>query len=136
MIDWGIAGAIIGMLALLSVVFAVGRYAGKFDTLWGMKDELSAAVIKVDTLWKIYIEDNLIRHSNPGSEIMLPDELKNEIKTLLNNNDYFGKVSEPTLLVINKLGIEKFSELARSNKAGLGQVLAEVNSYVFSCLRE
>lgn len=134
--DWGIIGTIAGSLAILGVVYAIGRYAGKIDDLCHKRDEINAAIIKIDTLWKIYIEDNLIRHSNPGSEIMLPDEIKDEIKTLLNNNDYFGKVNEPTLLVVHSIGIEKFTELARSNKADLGQVLAEVNTYVFACLRD
>lgn len=133
--DWGIIGTIAGGLAILSVVYALGRYAGKIDDLCRKRDEINAAIIKIDTLWKIYVEDNLLRHSNPGSDIVLPDELKNEIRTLLNNNKYFCQVKEPTLLVIDKLGIEKLSELARSNKADLGQVLAQVNSYVFDCLR-
>ncbi|GAI85285.1 unnamed protein product, partial [marine sediment metagenome] len=107
----------------------------KVDALWELKDEISAAIIKIDTLWRIYIEENLIRHSNPGGSSMLPDELKNEIKTLLNNDDYLGKVNEPTLLVIDKVGIERFSAIARGNKAELGQVLAELNIYVFLCLR-
>lgn len=132
--DWGIVGTIIGIVALLSVVFAIGKYAGRFDTLWGMRDEISAVIIKVDTLWKIYIEEAIIRHSNPGNEIMLPDEIKDEIKTLLNNNEYFGKVKEPTLLIINSVGIVKFTQIARNNKIDLGQVLAEVNAYVLECL--
>jgi len=151
-VDWGIIGTITGILAILGVVYAIGRYAGKIDdlcrmkdrlsdnlikvdALWDLKDEISAAIIKIDTLWKVYIEDNLIRHSNPGGTIVLPDEIKVEIKTLLNNDDYFGKVKEPTLLIIHEVGIEKLSELARNNKADLGQVLAEVNTYVFACLR-
>ncbi|GAH82984.1 unnamed protein product [marine sediment metagenome] len=149
--DWGIVGTIAGMLAILGVVYGIGRYAGKIDdlcrmkeklpdslikvdTLWDLKDDISAAIIKIDTLWRIYIEDNLVRHSNPGGTGMLPDELKNEIKTLLNNNEYFGKMKEPTLLVIDRLNIQRLSEIARNNKVELGQVLAEVNSYVFSCL--
>ncbi len=152
MIDWGIIGTIAGMLAILAVVYGIGRYAGKIDdliqmkdgvsdslvkvdALWQMKDDMSAAIIKIDTMWRIYVEDSLIRHSNPGSNIVLPDELKNEIKTLLNNDDSLWKVKEPTLLIIAELGIEKFSEIARSNKADLGQVLAEVNSYIFACLK-
>jgi len=140
------------MLAILGVAYGIGRYAGKIDdlcrmqeklpdsllkvdTLWDLKDEISAAIIKIDTLWKIYIEDNLLRHSNPGDNIVIPDEIKDEIRTLLNNNDYFGKINEPTLLVIHSIGIEKFSVVARSNKADLGQVLAQVNEYVFACLR-
>lgn len=151
--DWGIIGTIAGMLAILGVVYGIGRYAGKIDdlsrmkdrvsdslvkvdTLWDLKDEISATIIKIDTLWKVYIEDNLLRHSNPGDNIVIPDEMKEEIRTLLNNDDYFGKVNEPTLLVIHSIGIEKFSALARSNKADLGQVLAQVNEYVFACLRD
>ncbi|GAH91826.1 unnamed protein product [marine sediment metagenome] len=151
--DWGIVGTITGLLAILSVAYAIGRYSGKIDdliqmkdevsdslvkvdTLWELKDGISAAIIKIDTLWRIYIEESLIRHSNPGgTSIMLPDELKNEIKTLLNNDSYIGKVNEPTLLVIDKVGIERFSAIARGNKAELGQVLAELNTYVFLCLR-
>ncbi|GAH48257.1 unnamed protein product, partial [marine sediment metagenome] len=112
---------IAGMLAILGVVYGIGRYAGKIDdlcrmkeklpdslikvdTLWDLKDDISAAIIKIDTLWRIYIEENLIRHSNPGGTGMLPDELKNEIKTLLNNNECFGKMKEPTLLVIDRIG--------------------------------
>ncbi|GAI42296.1 unnamed protein product [marine sediment metagenome] len=150
--DWGIIGTIAGIIAILGVAYAIGKYSGKIDdliqmkggvsdslvkvdTLWDLKDEISAAIIKIDTLWKIYIEDNILRHSNPGDDIVLPDEIKDEIKTLLNNNDYFGKVNEPTLLIIHSIGIEKFTELARSNKADLGQVLASVNTYVFGCLR-
>lgn len=132
--DWGIVGTIVGILALASVVYTLGRYAGRFDTLWSMRNEISGAIIKIDTLWKIYIEETIIRHSNPGNSIMLPDELKDEIKNLLNNNEYFGKVKEPTLLIIHSVGIEKFTQIARSNKADLGQVLAEVNSYVFEYL--
>ncbi len=150
--DWGIIGTIAGGLAILGVVYALGRYAGKIDdlcqmkdklsdslvkvdTLWELKDEISATIIKIDTLWKVYIEEALIRHSNPEGNIVLPEELKNEIKTLLNNNDYLGKVKEPTLLIIHEVGIERFSEIARSNQADLGQVLAQVNTYVFDCLR-
>ncbi|MBA7708222.1 hypothetical protein ES703_117114 [subsurface metagenome] len=133
--DWGIIGTIAGLLAILGVAYALGKYAGKIDDLCRKKDEINAAIIKIDTLWRIYVEDNLIRHSNPGGPIVLPDELKTEIKTLLNNNDYLGKVKEPTLLVIAEVGIRKFSEIARSNNADLGQVLAEVNTWVFECLR-
>lgn len=151
--DWGIIGLIAGLLAILGVVYAIGKYSGqiddliqmkdkvsdslvKVDALWELKDGISTAIIKIDTLWRIYIEENLIRHSNPGGPGMLPDELKNEIQTLLNDNDdYFGKVNEPTLLIIDRIGIEKFSAIARGNKAELGQVLAELNTYVFLCLR-
>lgn len=133
--DWGIIGTIAGGLAILGVVYTIGRYAGKIDDLCRKRDEINAAIIKIDTMWRIYIEENLIRHSNPGSNIVLPDELKNEIKTLLNNNNYLWKVKEPTLLVVDKLGIQTLSAIARSNKADLGQVLAQVNEYVLDCLK-
>lgn len=150
--DWGIVGTITGLLALCSVIFALGRYAGKIDdlcrmksslpdamvkvdTLWGLKDDISTAIIKIDTIWRIYIEDNLIRHSNPGNPA-LPDELKNEITTILNNNNYLWKVKEPTLLVIDRLTIPKLSAIAKENKVSLGEVLVEVNNFVFSCLSQ
>ena len=133
--DWGIIGSISGGLAILGVVYALGRYAGKIDDLCSKKDEIDAAIIKIDTLWKIYIEDIAIRHSNPGSNIMLPDEIKDEIRTLINNDKCIWKVKDPTLIIIDRIGLDKFSKLARENKADLGQVLAQVNSYVFDCLR-
>lgn len=152
--EWlGILGAITGILALFSVIFVLGRYAAKIDdlcrmkdslsdalikvdTLWGLKDDISAAIIKIDTMWRIYIEDNLIRHSNPGDHGELPDELKNEITTILNNNNYLWKVKEPTLLVIDRLTIPKLSAIAKENKVSLGEVLVEVNNFVFSCLSQ
>ena len=152
--DWvSILGAVTGVLALSALAFTIGRYAGKVDdlckmrdrisdtcvkaeTLWGMKEEFSATIVKVDMLWKIYIEDNLIRHSNPGGTAMLSDKLKAEIRALLDNDKSLSEVKEPTLLVINRIGLGKFSQLAQSNKSSLGQVLAQANDYIFECLRK
>lgn len=129
-----ILGAVSGVLALLGLVYALGRYTTKIDAFWQMKEDLSAAIIKVNTLWKIYIEDSLIGHSNPGGGGVLPEELRAEIRTLLENDKHLGQVKEPTLLIIDRIGVARFSQIARDNKAGLGLVLAEVNSYVFACL--
>ena len=152
--DWfALIGGISGIIALLGLAFGFGRYATKIDdihrmkdrlldtcirtdSLWGMKDDLSAVVVKVDTMWKVYIEDTLVRHSNPGGHITLPEELKADIKDMLNNDKYLQQVSEPTLLVIHKIGLERFSEVAKGNQASLGEVLAEANTFVFTCLSE
>lgn len=148
-------GSISGIIALLALAFFAGRYinkienlgkiqdkcpiadvALKIDALWSMKDNLSAVMVKVDTLWKIYIEDSIIGHSNPGDPIVLPEELKGEIKKLLDNDNYLSEMKEPTLLVVNLIGLEKFSQVARGNRVSLGQVLAQANSYVFECLKK
>lgn len=153
--DWVNAiGSISGIIALLALAFFAGRYINKIenlgktqskcpivdvalkvDALWGMKDNLSAVMVKVDTLWKIFIEDSMLRHSNPGEPVVLPVELKEEIKKLLDNDTYLSQVKEPTLLVIDRLGVRRFSAVAKENGASLGQVLAETNSYIFSCLQ-
>lgn len=134
--DWLTAiGSISGIVALLGLVFATGKYCTKIDSLWEMKDNLSAVIVKVDTLWHIYIEDSLIRHSNPGGEFTLPDELKADIRKLLDNEKYFQQIKEPTLLIVARIGVRKFSEVARNNGTDLGQVLATVNSFVFDCLK-
>jgi len=134
--DWVIvAGGISGIVALLSVAFIIGRYAGRVDDLYQMKTAISGSIVKIDTLWKVYIEDNLMRHSNPGY-VLLPDELKDDIRALLSSDSHLGQVTEPTLLVINHLGLDKFSRVARSNGLSLGQVLAEANSFVFECLED
>ena len=153
--DWVNAiGSISGIIALLALAFFAGRYVNKINTigkiqgecpisslavktdaLWAMKDDLSAVMVKVDMLWRIYIED-ILSHSNPGGNVTLPQNLKSEIKTLLDNDNYLSQVSEPTLLVVNKLGLHRFTAVAKENKTSLGQVLAEANAYIFSCLRE
>lgn len=153
--DWVNAiGSISGIVALLALVFFAGRYINKIenlgkiqgkcpiadvaiktDALWTMKDNLNATIVKVDTLWKIYIEDSIIGHSNPGDPVMLPEELKEDIKKLLDNDNYLSQVKEPTLLVVDKIGLHRFSAVAKENETSLGQVLAKVNSYVFSCLQ-
>ena len=146
-------GSIGGIVALLAVVFFAGRYVSKFhdvakiqadcpissiavkiDAIWGMKEDIAASIIKVDTLWRIYIEDNIVRHSNPGVPVVLPEELKGDIEKLLNKDNYLHGVKEPTLLVIGKIGVARFSQVAKANGATLGQVLVEVNNFVFSCL--
>ena len=153
--DWVNAiGSISGIIALLALAFFAGKYINKIqnlsrtqdkcpiadvaiktDALWSMKDNMNATIVKVDTLWKIYIEDSIIGHSNPGDPIVLPEELKGEIKKLLDNDNYLSEMKEPTLLVVNKIGLEKFSQVARGNRVSLGQVLAEANSFIFSCLQ-
>jgi len=154
--DWVNAiGSISGIIALLALAFFAGRYINKIenlgktqskcpivdvalkvDALWGMKDNLSAVMVKVDTLWKIFIEDSMLRHSNPGEPVVLPVELKEEIKKLLDNDNYLSQVKEPTLLVIDRLGVQRFSAVAKENGASLGQVLAEANAYIFDCLKK
>ena len=153
--DWlNAVGSIGGIVALLTVAFFVGRYVSKFhdivkiqadcpissiavkiDAIWGMKEDINASIIKVDTLWRIYIEDNIVRHSNPGVPVDLPEELKGEIEKLLDNDNYLHGVSEPTLLVISKIGVARFSQVAKANGATLGQVLVEVNTFVFAFLK-
>jgi len=153
--DWlNAIGSISGIIALLALAFFAGKYINKIqnlsrtqdkcpiadvaiktDALWSMKDNMNATIVKVDTLWKIYIEDSIIGHSNPGDPIVLPEELKGEIKKLLDNDNYLSEMKEPTLLVVNKIGLEKFSQVARGNRVSLGQVLAEANSFIFSCLQ-
>lgn len=153
--DWVNAiGSISGIIALLALAFFAGKYINKIqnlgktqdkcpiadvalkvDALWGMKDNLSAVMVKVDTLWKIYIEDSILRHSNPEEPVVLPVELKEEIKKLLDNDNYLSEMKEPTLLVIDRLGLQRFSAVAKENATSLGQVLAEANSFVFSCLQ-
>jgi len=152
--DWVNAiGSISGIIALLTLAFFAGRYINKIENLckvqsscqitnvaiktealWGMKDDLHATIVKVDTLWKIYIEDS-IGHSNPGEPVVLPVELKEDIKKLLNNDNYLSQVREPTLLVVDRLGVQRFSAVAKENGTSLGRVLAETNSFVFSCLQ-
>lgn len=152
--DWVSAiGSISGIIALLGLAFFAGKYINKIsnlcktqdscpistvsvkiDALWSMKEDLSATMVKVDMLWQIYIEDSIIGHSNPGDTIVLPEDLKGEIKKLLDNDNYLSQVNEPTLLVVNKIGLRRFADIARSNKASLGQVMAEANSFVFSLL--
>lgn len=154
--DWVNAiGSISGIIALLALAFFAGRYINKIqslgktqdkcpiadvalkvDALWGMKDNLSAVMVKVDTLWKIYIEDSILRHSNPGEPVVLPVELKEEIKKLLDNDTYLSQVKEPTLLVVDRLGLRRFSAVAKENGTSLGQVLAEANSFVLDCLKK
>jgi len=154
--DWvNIIGSISGIIALLTLAFFTGRYiskiehlcktqtncpiadvAIKIDSIWGMKDALSAAIIKIDTLWKIYVEDNLIKSSNPGEKVVLPDELKGEIEKQLNGNHYLSEISEPTLLVVNRIGLERFIEVAKTNKTSLGHVMVEANIYVLDCLKK
>lgn len=148
-------GSIGGIVALLTVAFFVGRYIGKFhdiikvqekcpvadiaikvDAIWDIKEAINASIIKVDTLWQIYIEDNRIRHSNPGDPVVLPEELKTDIKKLLNNDHYLSQVNQPTLLVIERIGLERFAVIARTNEASLGQVLVEVNTFVFTFLQK
>lgn len=151
--DWlTIIGSISGIIAILSLVFFTGMYvtkiktlckvqekcpigniAIKIETIWGMKDDLAASLVKIDTLWRIYIEDNLIRFSNPGGTIVIPEELKDEIRGLLNNNEYLSRINEPTLLIIHKIGTQRFAEIAKTNGTGLGQVLTEINTFIFSC---
>lgn len=147
-------GSISGIIALLALAFFAGKYINKIqtlgktqdkcpiadvalkaDALWGMKDNLNATIVKVDTLWKIYVEDSILRHSNPGEPIVLPVELKEEIKKLLDNDNYLSQVKAPTLLVIDRLGLQRFSAVAKENGTSLGQVLAEADSFVFSCLQ-
>lgn len=153
--DWVNAiGSISGIIALLALAFFTGKYinkiqnlsraqdkcpiadvALKIDALWAMKDNLNATIVKVDTLWKIYIEDSIIGHSNPGDPVMLPEELKGEIKKLLDNDNYLSEMKEPTLLVIDRIGLQRFSAVAKENETSLGRVLAEANNYIFSCLQ-
>jgi len=149
--DWGIIGTVAGLIAILGVAYTLGKYAGKLDdligmrdrlsdglvktdSLWQMKDNIAAAIIKIDTLWKIYIEDSLSSSSDPGGNIMLPDEIKGEIRNLLDNDKWLCQTKEPTLLIIDRIGVDKLSQVARDNKVRLGVILAQVNSYVFDCL--
>ena len=154
--EWlSIFGGISGIIALLGLAFFAGKYinkiqnlgktqdkcpiadvALKIDALWGMKDELTATIVKVDMLWKIYVEDSILRHSNPGEAIVLPEELENDIRTLLDNDNYLSQVTEPTLLVVDRLGLQRFSAVAKENGTSLRQVLALANSFVFECLQK
>lgn len=149
--DWlNWIGSISGIVALLTIAFFFGIYISKInamakvqeqcpintisvkiDDLWNMKDDLHAAIIKADALWKVYIEEN----SNPGGGNMLPENLRGEITALLDNDDYLLKVKEPTLLVVEKLGLHRFVAVAKVNKQKLGQILAEVNTLVFEHLQ-
>ena len=150
---FGGIGAISGIVALLTLAFFAGKYinkintvsrsqeqcpindiAVKVDSLWNMKDGLDAAVIKIDTMWRIYVEDNLSHHSsNPGGE-MLTEEIKQDIRALIQNDQMLMRVKQPTLLVIDKIGLHRFTEAAKTNGTSLGNVLAEVDNFVCECL--
>lgn len=63
---------------------------------------------------------------------MLPLKLKRDIQNLL-NNEHYCEVKEPTLLVVDRLGIKRFSKLAKRRQKDLWQIITDVDAYVFTC---
>ena len=133
-------GSISGIIAILTLIYVFGHKFGVIDTkLAGIENKLIDPIefgklfSKVETLYKVYVEDILHKEisggnpspikqnpgSNPGSkneiDIELSDELLGEIKKITKENSEKDSIDITTLL-IGKLAGENPSVILEPTK--------------------
>lgn len=129
-----IIGAVSGLISLLMLGYTLGVWKGAINT-------------KVELLWKISVEDELVRQRHNdlvGSssdwqikekgEALLPEDLKHDIEGLLKkrklNPD--GSIAD----IVKHIGLSRLSRIAQEKGATIQIVVALMYAYGKTLLRK
>lgn len=128
-------GAISGLVSLIMIGYTLGVWRGTINT-------------KVDTLWKIYVEDELVRqraqdrvgasewYIKETGEATLPDDMKEDIKQLTqaicSKPWPLSKQCNPDIVpsIVKKLGLARIRKVAENQAITVHGVVALI--YVYS----
>lgn len=134
--DWqgitAIIGALAGLIAILGLVYNLGRMNTKIDILW---DAFKAQALR-NTMKGGTMESSSDYHLTPKGRDMIPSSLKDEIKLLAQKKRINpGKVQ--TFQIVKMLGgVSRLAEEAEKLDIDIQEMIVMVETYIHKHLGE
>jgi hypothetical protein len=135
-------GVGLGGTSLLTIAVTWGVIKSRVQTLWEMRDKITVACTRVDTMWECMVEPAIKQgfvvrgmslHLTDKGRSFLSPEIRQEIESLLKRDDVIND-TDPCVQVLNHMS-DKLRNFAGEKNTEVGVAFGTAQAYIEEVLR-